>query len=89
MLGRKSFGRDEVDHAKASIDEQAAAYRTVVKAVATKPGGTKADAALDSFETLFFNNLTLALDRHFVHRLRMVTGRTAIRSTRSNCCATR
>ncbi|HEY8787617.1 MAG TPA: hypothetical protein VIM10_00570 [Actinopolymorphaceae bacterium] len=75
MLGRKSFTRDEVDHAKASIDEQVAAYRPLVKAVAAKPGDTKVNAALDTFETLFFNNLTVALDRYFVHRLRMVTGK--------------
>lgn len=75
MLGRKSVTRDEVDHARASIDQQVAAYRTLVTAVAAKPGDTKIDAALDTFETLFFNNLTLALDRYFVHRLRMVTGK--------------
>lgn len=27
------------------------------------------------FEPLFFNNLALALDRFFVHRLRVVTGK--------------
>ena len=31
--------------------------------------------ALDAFEPLFFNNMTLALDRYFVHSLRMVTGK--------------
>jgi hypothetical protein len=33
---------------------------------------------------LFCNNLMLVLDRRFVHRLRMVTGKDAIRSTRSS-----
>jgi hypothetical protein len=30
---------------------------------------------LKPFEAHFFNNMTLALDRYFVHRLRMVTGK--------------
>lgn len=32
-------------------------------------------AALEAFEPLLFNNMTLVLDRYFVHRLRMVTGK--------------
>jgi hypothetical protein len=35
----------------------------------------KVQPALDTFEPLLFNNVTLALDRYFVHRLRMVTGK--------------
>lgn len=41
-------------------------------------GDEKASAALTSFEPLFFNNLTLALDRYFVHRLRVATGKDGI-----------
>lgn len=47
------------------LDQQVAAYRKLVKAV----GGSRANGALESFEALFFNNLTLVLDRHYVHRL--------------------
>lgn len=54
---------------------QLAAYKTLVKAVATKTTDKSVDAALDDFERLFFNNMTLVLDRCFVHRLRMVTGK--------------
>jgi hypothetical protein len=32
-------------------------------------------SALEAFEPLFFNNMTLVLDRYFVHRLRVVTGK--------------
>ena len=32
-------------------------------------------AALEAFEPLLFNNMILVLDRYFVHRLRMVTGK--------------
>ena len=32
-------------------------------------------SALKDFEGLFFNNLTLALDRYYVYRLRKITGK--------------
>jgi hypothetical protein len=64
MLGRKTFTREELDSARSAMDEQLAAYRDLNGA-----------AGLETFEPLCFNNLTLALDRRFVHRLRGVTGK--------------
>jgi hypothetical protein len=75
MLGRKSYTREEFDHSKAIIDEQIAAYKTLTQAVAGATTDPQVTSALDVFEPLFFNNLTLALDRPFVHRVRMVTGK--------------
>jgi hypothetical protein len=74
MLGRKSYTPEELDHAQTAIDEQLAAYKELVKAIdgASDP---KARSALDAFEPLFCNNMTLVLDRYFVHRLRTVTGK--------------
>ncbi|MBV9413219.1 MAG: hypothetical protein JO148_16630 [Acidimicrobiia bacterium] len=74
MLGRKDYAKEEIANAKTSIDRQMAAYKKTVKAVdaASDP---KAKAALATFEPLFCNNMILALDRPFVHRLRMVTGK--------------
>jgi len=34
MLGRKSCTQEELDHGKAAVDQQLAAYKTLVKAVA-------------------------------------------------------
>ena len=72
MLGRNSFTQDEVDHAKALIAQQIAAYRALAKVAGADKKGP---AALDTFEPLFFNNMALALDRYFVHRIRPVTGK--------------
>jgi hypothetical protein len=47
-------------------------YRTLAKATAADP---KAQEALHAFEPGFVNDTVLALDRPFVHRLRMVTGK--------------
>jgi hypothetical protein len=75
MLGRKNCTREEFDHGKAAIEQQLAAYKTLVETIASKTMDKKVDAAVASFEVLFFNNMVLVLDRPFVHRLRMVTGK--------------
>ena len=75
MLGRKNYTQEELDHCKAAVDQQLAAYRTFVKAVASAPTDKKANSAPEAFEALFFNNMTIVLDRYFVHRLRLVTGK--------------
>ena len=64
MLGRNSYTREELDNARTALDRQLAAYR----ALADTP-------ALSDFEPLFFNNMTLVLDRLFVHRIRSVSGK--------------
>ena len=75
MLGRKDYTREELDHARDAIGRQLDAYKQLADAVAAAPDDEKLVAALDAFEPLFFSNLTLALDRYFVHRLRVVTGK--------------
>jgi hypothetical protein len=64
MLGRKNYTPQEVESARAAIDRQLAAYGELTRS--TDPG---------EFEPASFNNLLLALDRFFVHRLRVVAGK--------------
>jgi hypothetical protein len=75
MLGRKSYTREEIDHSQAALGQQLAAYRELVKAVNAATTDKKVDAAFDAFDRRFFNNMTLALDRYFVHRLRVSAGK--------------
>jgi hypothetical protein len=75
MLGRKTYTQDELDHATQAIDEQLAAYDELVGAIEASTSDPRVASALAAFEPLFFNNLTLVLDRYFVHRIRTVTGK--------------
>jgi hypothetical protein len=75
MLGRKTYTQEELDHARAAIDRQLAAYKKLVKAIDSATSDPEVAPALEAFEPLFFSNMTLALDRYFVHRVRMVTGK--------------
>jgi hypothetical protein len=74
MLGRKTYTRDELDHVRAAVAGQLAAYRRLAEAV-DAAGDPRAQAALEAFEPRFAEALTLALDRSFVHRLRAVAGK--------------
>jgi hypothetical protein len=75
MFGRKTYTQDELDHATRAVDEQLAAYDELVGAIEAVTSEPRVASALADFEPLFFNNLTLVLDRYFVHRLRAVTGK--------------
>lgn len=61
MLGRTTYTREELDNARSAVERQVAAYRKL------SPSG--------DVEAVYFNNMTLVLDRYFVHRLRGLTGK--------------
>jgi hypothetical protein len=71
MLGRKTFSPEELESARTAIAAQLAEYRALAAAVA----GTDAEPALAAFEPRFCSNMTIVLDRYFVHRVRSVTGK--------------
>jgi hypothetical protein len=74
MLGRNSYTRGELDSGRKAIAAQLASYDALATAVG-RGGDKKAVEALAAFEPMFFDNLTLALDRFFVHRVRAVSGK--------------
>ncbi|HEY2788550.1 MAG TPA: hypothetical protein VGI72_03795 [Gaiellales bacterium] len=73
MLGRKNYTREEFHGARTAIDRQLEAYRQLEAAV-DATGDADARSALEDFEPIFCNSMALALDRYFVHRVRLVTG---------------
>jgi hypothetical protein len=75
MLGRKNYTQEERDSAKSAVARQLAAHKKLVSTIAGNATDKKPQSALEDFEPLFFNNMILALDRYFVHRVRMVTGK--------------
>jgi hypothetical protein len=75
MLGRKDYTEEELDQARTAVDQQLWAYKKLVKAIDSATSDPKVSSALEAFEPLLFNNMTLALDRRFVHRIRPVTGK--------------
>jgi hypothetical protein len=74
MLGRKDYTKEELAAATTATTQAIAAYRKLAKAV-KDTGDKRAVAALAALEPILFNDLVLTLDRYFVHRLRMVTGK--------------
>jgi hypothetical protein len=72
MLGRKTFTKDELGAARMMVRQQLDAYRRLQRAV---DGDADAAAALSALEAPLFNGLILGLDRFFVHRVRLVSGK--------------
>ena len=64
MLGRKDFTQDEIDNGKAAVKRALDAFDALAE---------PAQASLQ--KSGYFNDLALALDRRYVHRLRGVTGK--------------
>ena len=75
MLGRKDYAQEELDQATRAVKQKLAAYKKLVKALTHAGDDPEVAAALEAFEPLLFNNMTLVLDRYFVHRLRGTTGK--------------
>ena len=74
MPSRTSYSLDEINSARFALAAQLTAYATMAGEISGDGTDDTAQAALDDFEPLFFNNLVLVLDRYFVHRLRSGTG---------------
>jgi hypothetical protein len=75
MLGRKTYTQEELDHARDAVVRQLAAYRRLTAALDAATDDPEVAAALAELETVLFDTTTLALDRHFVHRIRAVSGK--------------
>ena len=75
MLGRKDYTQEELDQATRTVKQQLAAYEKLVNALNGSREDPEVAAALEAFEPLLFNSMTLALDRYFVHGLRSTTGK--------------
>lgn len=76
MLGVKTYPREYVAACRARVDADLAAYRSLVAAAKKQPAiDKKLNAAIEAFESAFFNNMVLVLDEMFVHRLRTVEGK--------------
>lgn len=72
MLAVTSYSEVYIQLTAAKLDEQLAAYAALAAAV---KGNGKAEAALAAFAPGYFNSMLLALDHHFMHRMRGAEGK--------------
>lgn len=72
MLAVTSYPEVHVQLAAAKVDEQLAAFAALTAAA---KGNAKAEAALAAFAPGYFNSMLLALDHHFMHRMRGAEGK--------------
>lgn len=72
VLAVTSYNEVYVQLTAAKVEEQLAAYAALAAAV---KGNAKAEAALAGFAPGYFNTMVLALDHHFMHRMRGAEGK--------------
>ena len=72
VLAVTSYPEVYVQLTAAKVDEQLASYAALAAAV---KGNAKAEAALAAFAPGYFNAMLLALDHHFMHRMRGAEGK--------------
>ena len=72
VLAVTSYPEVYVQLTAAKVEEQLAAYTALAAAVT---GNAKAEAALAAFAPGYFNTMLLALDHHFMHRMRGAEGK--------------
>ena len=72
MLAVTSYPEVYVQLTAAKVDEQVATYAALAASV---KGNAKAEAALAAFAPGYFNAMLLALDHHFMHRMRGAEGK--------------
>jgi hypothetical protein len=69
MLGVSKYSPEYIAATRKAISAQVKAYDEVARAA------NGAGRALDTFEHVFFNNMVLVLEHHFMHRLRTGEGK--------------
>jgi hypothetical protein len=70
MLGMNTYPQAYIDECRARVAAQVSAYQTLHATMKKQTATDGLDAAFEAFDPLFFNNLVLALELSFVHRLR-------------------
>jgi hypothetical protein len=77
MLCVNKYPQDYVDRCRSRVNEQLCVYKDLIVAATSgnKSKDTKINAAVETFEPMFFNNLVLVLDTYFVHRSRAMEGK--------------
>ena len=71
MLSMDKYPQEYIDECRANVDAAVSAYEnlaTTAKAQHDAP----LDAALESFEPFFYNNMVVVLEGYFVHRARAI-----------------
>ena len=74
MLSKNAYDQQYIDDCRAKIESQVAAFKKVVTAATELPEDceVKLDAAMQAFESVFFNNMVIVLDNFFSSRSRTI-----------------
>jgi hypothetical protein len=76
MLSVSSYPKEYIEACHTKVATQISTYEGLAEAADTfAPSGSNIKEAIEAIERVYFGNLLLALDAHFVHRLRAKEGK--------------
>jgi hypothetical protein len=77
MLCVNNYTQKYIDECRSKVEFQISAYKNLITTAGSKnvTNETKLNTAIESFEPVFFNNMVLVLENHFVHRSRTMEGK--------------
>jgi hypothetical protein len=77
MLGVSSYEPEYIETCRARLRSQIASYDGLLAAARgnSKAAAATLESAIQSFDSVFYNNMVLTLDSYFTHRLRTKEGK--------------
>ena len=77
MLCVNNYTQKYIDECRSKVEFQISVYKNLITTAGSKnvTNETKLNAAIESFEPVFFSNMVLVLDNYFVHRSRTMEGK--------------
>jgi hypothetical protein len=74
MLCINNYTKEYIDECRVKVGDQIATYRNLINTVTKQSihDEIRLNAAIESFEPVFFNNMVMVLDNLFVHRSRLI-----------------
>jgi hypothetical protein len=74
MLSISNYSKKYIDECRLKVEDQIASYRNLINTITKQDihDEIRLNAAIESFESVFFNNMVMVLDNYFVHRSRAI-----------------
>jgi hypothetical protein len=74
MLCVNNYSKKYIDECRLKVEDLIVSYRNLINTITKQnvQDEIRLNAAIESFESVFFNNMVMVLDNYFIHRSRAI-----------------